>query len=84
MSLFTKIFGTYSDRQIKKIEATADKIEALAPKYAAMTDQQLRQQTDVLRERLAAGETTDCRTRSRLSRRLPSARWGCDRSGYSS
>ena len=59
MSLFTKIFGTYSDRQIKKIEATADKIEALAPKYAAMTDQQLRQQTDVLRERLAAGETTD-------------------------
>lgn len=59
MSLFTKVFGTYSDRQVKKIEATADKIEALGGKYAAMSDAELRAQTDVLRGRLAKGETTD-------------------------
>ena len=35
MSLFTKVFGTYSDRQVKKIESTADKIIALSGKYAA-------------------------------------------------
>ncbi|MBS1333651.1 MAG: preprotein translocase subunit SecA, partial [Clostridiales bacterium] len=59
MSLFTKVFGTYSDRQVKKIEATADKIEALGGKYAAMSDAELRAQTDVLRGRLTKGETTD-------------------------
>ena len=46
MSLFTKVFGTYSDRQVKKIEATADKIEALGGKYAAMSDAELRAQTE--------------------------------------
>ena len=59
MSLFTKVFGTYSDRQVKKIESTADKIIALSGKYAAMSDAELRQQTDVLRGRLEKGETTD-------------------------
>ena len=38
MGLGSKIFGTYSDRQIKKLEKTARQIEALAPKYSAMTD----------------------------------------------
>ena len=37
MGLGTKIFGTYSDRQIKKLEKIANQIEALADKYSAMT-----------------------------------------------
>ncbi|MBQ1232701.1 MAG: hypothetical protein IIX86_04130 [Clostridia bacterium] len=59
MSLITKIFGTYSERQLKAIRKTADYIESLAPKYAAMTDEELRGTTSVLKNRLAAGETLD-------------------------
>ena len=59
MGLFTKIFGTYSERQLKKLNSTVDAIEALADKYGAMTDAELSSQTDVLKGRLAAGETLD-------------------------
>ena len=59
MGLFARIFGTYSDHQVKKLKVIADKIDALAPKYEAMDDATLRAQTAVLKERLAAGETLD-------------------------
>ena len=59
MSLADKLFGTYSERQIKKIKPTVDKIEALAEKYSAMSDGELRGTTAILKERLAAGETLD-------------------------
>ena len=59
MGLIAKIFGTYSDHQIKKLKVTADQIEALSSKYAAMSDEELRAQTAVLKERLAGGETLD-------------------------
>ena len=59
MKLFDKLFGTYSERQIKKIEPIAQEIENLADKYAAMNDAELRAMTDTLRARLSAGETTD-------------------------
>ena len=53
------LFATYSQKQIKKIEKTANKIEALAEKYRAMSDEELRATTPILKERLAAGETLD-------------------------
>ncbi|MBR6563321.1 MAG: preprotein translocase subunit SecA [Clostridia bacterium] len=59
MSLFTKLFGTYSERQLKKIEPIAQKIEALSDKYSAMDDTTLRGQTAIFKERLANGETLD-------------------------
>ncbi|MBR3686152.1 MAG: preprotein translocase subunit SecA [Clostridia bacterium] len=59
MGLGTKIFGTYSDRQIKKLEKIANQIEALASKYSAMTDEELKEVTATLKGRLAAGETLD-------------------------
>ncbi len=59
MGLKTKLFGTYSDRQLKKLEKFVDYIEELAPKYAAMTNEELAGTTDVLRERLAKGETLE-------------------------
>ena len=59
MSLMTKIFGTYSDHQLKKLEPVVRRIEALADQYAAMSEQELRGVTAVLKERLASGETLD-------------------------
>ena len=59
MNLIDKIFGTYSDRQIKKLMPIVEKIEALGEKYKNMTDEELRGMTQILRDRLAKGETLD-------------------------
>ena len=59
MSLFEKIFGTYSSKQVKKIEPIVNKIEALADKYAAMSDGELAAVTPAFKARLATGETLD-------------------------
>ncbi|HAN20901.1 MAG: preprotein translocase subunit SecA [Clostridiales bacterium GWF2_36_10] len=59
MSLFNKMFGTYSDRQVKKLEPIAQKIEDLSSKYAAMDDDTLSNQTEILKTRLKNGETLD-------------------------
>ncbi|MBE6940105.1 MAG: preprotein translocase subunit SecA, partial [Ruminococcaceae bacterium] len=59
MGLLKKIFGTYSDRELKEIAPIADRIEALADEYRAMTDAQLKAKTPELKERLAQGETLD-------------------------
>ncbi len=58
-SLSERIFGTHSERELKRIYPIVDRIEALEPKVAAMTDEELRGQTALFRERLAAGETLD-------------------------
>ena len=54
-----KIFGSHSDREIKKLRPLVDKIEALEDEYRALTDAQLRAKTDEFKARLAKGETTD-------------------------
>ena len=59
MGLITKIFGSYSDRELKQIYPIVDKIEALEPEYKALTDQQLTAKTAEFKERLAQGETLD-------------------------
>ncbi len=59
MGLFSKVFGSYSDRQVKKVDKLANIIEGLADKYSAMTDSELKEQTNVLKERLQKGETLD-------------------------
>ncbi|PKM62895.1 MAG: preprotein translocase subunit SecA [Firmicutes bacterium HGW-Firmicutes-21] len=59
MSLFEKMFGTYSERQIKKLEPIAQRIESLSDTYAAMDDSTLKAQTDIFRKRLSDGETLD-------------------------
>lgn len=59
MGLFAKVFGTYSDHQIRKLKVTADKVDGLASKYEAMGEDELRAQTAVLKKRLADGETLD-------------------------
>ena len=59
MGLFTKLFGTYSDRELKQIYPVVDRIEAMEPQYQAMTDAQLTAKTTEFKERLAKGETLD-------------------------
>ncbi len=59
MSLLTKIFGTYSQRQIKHIMSDVNKIESLSDHYKQMSDDQLRDTTAQLKARLANGETLD-------------------------
>ena len=59
MGLINKIFGSYSDRQLKKIEKFVDYIESLAPKYAEMSNEELSNTTNILKERLANGETLE-------------------------
>ena len=59
MGLLTKIFGTYSEHELKKIYPIADKIEALEEEYKALTDAQLQAKTAEFKERLKNGETTD-------------------------
>ena len=59
MGLFDKLFGTYSERELKKIDKTVCKIESLADKYAKMSDAELSGMTAIFKERLAKGETLD-------------------------
>ena len=59
MSLFDKIFGTYSDRELKKVYPIADKVMALEEQMAALSDSELKAQTPEFKERLAKGETLD-------------------------
>ena len=59
MGLITKLFGTYSQRELKSIYPIVDKITALEPEYKALTDAQLQAKTPEFKERLANGETLD-------------------------
>ncbi len=55
-NVITKLLGSANDRIIKNYDKTVSLINDLEPKYHAMTDEELRNQTDVLRARLAAGD----------------------------
>ena len=59
MSIFTKVFGTYSDRELKKIYPIVDQIEALDKEYSALSDEELKAKTPEFKKRLADGETLE-------------------------
>ena len=59
MGLFDKIFGTRSQREIKKIQPLVDKILALENAYAALSEEDLRGKTAYFRDQLAGGKTLD-------------------------
>ena len=59
MGLLTKMFGTHSQREIKKIRPLVDKILALEGEYAALSEEALKGKTAQFKERLAKGETLD-------------------------
>ena len=59
MGLFEKIFGTHSEKELKKIAPIVDAIEALDDKMQALSDEELKAKTQEFKDRLAAGETLD-------------------------
>ena len=59
MGLFTKVFGTYSQRELKSIYPIVDKITALEEDYKKLTDAELQAKTPEFKARLAQGETLD-------------------------
>ena len=59
MNIIKKMFGTHSERELKRIYATVDKIEALRPSMQALSDEELREKTREYKNRLEKGETLD-------------------------
>ena len=59
MGLAQKIFGTHSERELKRITPIADKVEALREEYGKLSDEQLQSKTREFKDRLAKGETLD-------------------------
>ncbi len=59
MNLIEKIFGTHSERELKMIYPIVEKIEAMRPEMMSKSDEELRDNTRIFKERLAAGETLD-------------------------
>ena len=57
MSVIQKVFGTHSEREIKRISGLVDKIESLRPGMMELSDEQLRDKTKEYRKRLEEGET---------------------------
>ena len=59
MGLFNKLFGSYTDKELKKLYPIADQVEALNDEYSKLTDDALKAKTPEFKERLAQGETLD-------------------------
>ena len=59
MGLLEKLFGSHSDRELKKIQPIADRIEALSDSFAALSDEELRGKTEEFKARYQQGETLD-------------------------
>ncbi len=59
MSIFTKIFGDYSSREVKRVKPIQEKVLSYEEEYSKLTDEQLKAKTPEFKERLAKGETLD-------------------------
>ncbi len=59
MGLFSKIFGTHSENELKRIYPIVDQIEALESETERLSDTELKDKTREFKQRLAEGETTD-------------------------
>ena len=74
--LTDKLFGTHSQREIKRIRGDVDRIESLRPAMQALTDEELRAKTDEFKNQF-------CRRPMRQSERVPAAHSTWSPSGYS-
>ena len=59
MSFFEKLFGSFSDKELKRINPLKDKVLALEPEMQKLSDEELKEKTKEFKERLAKGETLD-------------------------
>ena len=85
MNIIDKLFGTHSERELKLIMPTIDKIEALRPTMQALSDEELRDKTKEYKQRLAEGRhwMTFFRRHLPLSVRLQSVCLEWNTTGYS-
>ena len=60
MKIIDKVFGTHSERELKRIYPLADKVDSLGPAMAALSDEELRGKTKEYKERLVNGEYGKC------------------------
>ena len=86
MNMFSKVFGTRSQREVKRIMPLVKKIEDLRPEMQKLTDEELRGKTREFKKRLEEGATLDDLLPGHLlpSVRLPSEYWEWSISKYSS
>ena len=75
MSLLKKIFGNYSQKELKRIDPIVKKVLSLEEKYRSMSEDELKRQTELFRQRLAKGETLD----DILPEAFAACREACDR-----
>ena len=59
MGLLTKIFGTYSDRELKRLDSTVQAVLDLEKNYSTLSEAELKGKTDEFKKRLESGETLD-------------------------
>ena len=59
MGLLEKIFGSYSEKELRRIEPIKDEVLSLESKYQKMSDRVLREQTNILKKRVAEGDSLD-------------------------
>ena len=59
MGLLSKVIGTHSEREVKRVIPIVDKIEGMEPEMEKMSDEALRAKTDEFKKRLSEGETLD-------------------------
>jgi len=59
LKILERIFGNYSDKEVKRLEPLVDKIESLESEMAKLTDEELRAKTPWFKQRLNDGETLD-------------------------
>ena len=59
MGIFSKIMGTHSERELKRVYPIVDKIEAMGPAMEKLSDEELRAKTEEFKKRLSEGETLD-------------------------
>ena len=59
MGLFSKIFGTYSEKEVKRVMPIVDKINGLEPEISKLSDEELTGKTQEFKKRLNEGETLD-------------------------
>ena len=83
MGVFDKIFGTRSQREIKKIQPTVDKILGLEEEYRALSEEALKAKTAEFKNRLEQGQTLDELLPPPFGRR-PTGCWECAPTPFSS
>ena len=82
MGLFDKVFGSYSEKELKRVRPQVDRVLALEEQYRTLSDAELRATTPKLKERLAQGETLDALLPDAFAACREAADYACRKLGW--